>query len=81
MKGNLCAGFNEKSYNQSNKYVVNLMDPEHRFVGVYTSVHNNCQMSLVFCANSVKLYPDVDRRATDSLTPSLNISIRKNGIF
>ncbi|KAK2175333.1 hypothetical protein NP493_738g00000 [Ridgeia piscesae] len=36
-------------------------------------------MSLVFRGNFVILYPDVDRRFTDSLTPSLHISIKKNG--
>ena len=36
-------------------------------------------MSLVLRANAVKLYPDVDRRFIDSLTPSLHISIRKKG--
>ena len=30
-------------------------------------------MSLVFCGNPVKLYPDVDRRFTATLTPSLCI--------
>ena len=35
-------------------------------------------MSLVFRDNPVKLYPDVDRRFTDSLTPSLHVSIEKN---
>ena len=43
-------------------------------------------MSLVFRGNSsggnfVKLYPDVDRRFTDSLTSSLHISIKNKRYF
>ena len=35
-------------------------------------------MSVVLCANSVKLHPDVDRRFTDSVTPSLRIYQEKH---
>ena len=38
-------------------------------------------MSLVFHGNFVKLYSDVDRRFTDSLAPSLQISIKKKNVL